>query len=91
MAKKSKRKSSSSGRKSKNKSLAVTALILNILFPLGIGSMIGGKTKTGIWQAILFVIGAIIWIIYDNTGSILCTVSWIWGIVTGIQLVNESR
>ncbi len=91
MARKTKRKSrSSSGRKA-NKSLAIVALIINILFPLGIGSMIGGKVKAGIWQALLFVVGAVIWYADFGAGLILCTVSWIWGVVSGIQMIQEAN
>lgn len=80
--------------------LAILCLILNIIFP-GLGSLIGDKVEIGIAQLTLFfgsfvigmvltitIIGAIIGIPLFIFGPIS---AWIWGIVTGIQLIKESN
>jgi len=78
-------------RKKKNMGLAIIGLILNIFpFP-GIGSMVAGKTKTGIWQFALAIIGAIVWLVYSGIGFTLVLIAFVWGIVTGIKLLQESR
>jgi hypothetical protein len=91
--KSSSRKTSSSG---KGRVLAIIALILNILIFPGLGSLVGRKIKIGIWQFAIAVVGSIVWLIYGDTltyggfGAALIFAAWIWGIVTGIQIVKES-
>lgn len=86
MAKKSKK---NSRRSSKNETLPVIALILNVLILPGLGSIIGGKTKTGIWQIVLFSIGVVLSLIL--VGIPLLIAAWIWGLITGIQMIQENR
>lgn len=71
--------------------LAATALILNVLiFPLpGIGSLIGGKIKAGIWQLALGIVGSLLFVIW--IGIPIWLVGWIWGIVTGVRLIQEAQ
>jgi len=92
------------GGHSDNKGIAVIALLINALIMPGLGSIIGGRTKTGIWQLVLSiggglgifvgvlltvtVIGAILGIPLIVLGSLAALVGWIWGIVTGIQLLS---
>lgn len=64
-----------------------------LLFGIGIGSMIAGRTKTGLWQLLIVVIG-FVFLIYPPYGTIigvpLIIIAWIWGIVTGVQAVKEA-
>jgi len=78
-----------SSRKKKGLALPIVALILNILILPGLGSIIGGKTKAGIWQLILAVIGIILSGIL--IGIPILIAAWVWGIVTGIRLIQEAR
>ena len=68
--------------------IAIVALILNIIVA-GLGSLIGGKTKEGVWQVILLIIGAILSTIV--IGIPILIVAWIWGIVTGVQLIQGAQ
>ncbi|MBU0760915.1 MAG: hypothetical protein KJ600_02485 [Nanoarchaeota archaeon] len=70
--------------------LAVTALILN-LFTFGIGSMVGGKIRAGVWQVVLFILGAVLALLVANWFSTISFVAWIWAIITGVQLIQEAR
>jgi hypothetical protein len=78
--------------------LAIIALILNVIFVSGLGTLVAGRSKTGAWQIALWVIGAIIvsvaWI-YETpliyVGSLLMIAAWIWGLVTGIKLIQEAK
>jgi TM2 domain-containing membrane protein YozV len=82
----------------KDKSIAIVALILNIVIP-GVGSLVGGKTKSGIWQLVLLfgsvfigiiltvtIIGAVIGIPLMIIGP---TIAWIWALIDGIKLVID--
>ncbi|MFH1308354.1 MAG: hypothetical protein ABIH72_05885 [archaeon] len=69
--------------------LAVVALILNILIP-GVGSLVGGKVKAGIWQLVLTIIGAFVLIVVFYLGALIIAVAWVWALVTGIKLVIQS-
>ena len=84
----------------KNHTLAIVGLILNILILPGLGSLIGGKTKQGVWQIALVVgslalgflltltiFGAIIGIPLIVGGPMA---GWIWSLVTGIQMIQET-
>jgi len=80
--------------------LAIIALIINFLFFPGLGSLIGGKIKAGLWQMILFLIGAIgtTYVYYQTSNyysytlfGIIVLISWIWGIVTGAKMIQTAR
>jgi len=84
--------------KKSDKTLQIIGLIINILVLPGLGSIIGGRMKEGIWQlAILFgsfvvgviltitIVGAVIGIPLMVLGPIA---AWIWALVTGIQMVQ---
>lgn len=83
-----------------DKTLAIIGLIVNIIILPGLGSIIGGRIKTGIWQLVLFVIGCFIALIgiplsliligipMVICGALLAFAIWIWGIVTGVQMIQ---
>ena len=84
-----------------NQTLAIVCLILNIIILPGLGSLIGGKIKQGIWQLSLFIGGFAIGIFLTLTivGAvigiplmiILPVIAWIWGIITGVELIKEAK
>lgn len=86
---------------SRNK--AIACLISNIIIP-GLGSLIGKRTKEGIWQFLLLfgapILGFLIGLIFigsylETIGTLLMVIgpfsAYIWGIKTGINLINESE
>lgn len=83
--------SRTSSRKNNSLGLAAVALILNaLIFPLpGIGSLLGGRTRAGIWQLVLGIIGDLLF--YFWIGIPIWAFAWIWGVVTGIQLIKEAE
>lgn len=91
MAKKSSKKVSASKRNSgkNSQALAIVCLILNILVIPGLGSVIGGKTKEGIWQLVLTLVGTILSVIIIGIPIII--VAWVWGIITGVRIVQEAQ
>ena len=88
-------------RKRPDKTVAIVALILHIIIMPGLGTLIGGRTKEGIWQLVLLFGGAIIGILLIVSvvllplGIILVIfgplIAWIWGIVSGVRLIQESQ
>jgi TM2 domain-containing membrane protein YozV len=68
--------------------IAILALIVNLLIP-GIGSMIGGKVNTGIWQLVLLIVGAFLSIIL--IGIPLVIAAWIWALVTSIKIIQRAN
>ena len=83
-----------------NQTLAIIGLLLNIFIP-GTGSLIGGRTNEGILQlSILFgsvavgfvltitIIGAIIGIPILILGPLI---AWIWGLITGVQMIMDAN
>ena len=69
--------------------LATLALILNVVFP-GIGSLIGGKLKTGVLQIILIATVIFFFPYAREIGIVAWIGAIIWGIVTGVQMIKES-
>ena len=80
---------------------AIAGLIVNLFLP-GLGSLIGGRTKTGIWQLVLLVLswvlvfGGVFLLLLDSVLSLLIILgwvvsvgNWIWALVTGIQMLKE--
>ena len=76
------------GRRRPTMEIAIISLILNIIVP-GLGSIIGGKTKQGIWQVILLVIGTILSVI--GIGIFMILIAWIWALVSGIHLIMDAN
>jgi len=89
VARKAPAKKVSSGGKRNSLALAIVALILNILIIPGLGSLIGGRTRAGVWQLVLAVVGFILSFILIGVPILIA--AWIWGIVTGIRLIQEAQ
>ncbi|MBS3073875.1 hypothetical protein J4447_00285 [Candidatus Pacearchaeota archaeon] len=90
-----------------SEALAIVALILNIIIIPGLGTLIGRRTREGIWQLVMSLGGLIIgmFIVLVSMGAemialmflgfavmfILPIAAWIWGIISGIKLIKESE
>lgn len=68
---------------------AVASMFLNAMVCPGVGSLVGGKTGTGLAQLTLFLIGLPLAVI--AVGVPLIVGAWVWGIATGAQLIAEAR
>ena len=68
---------------------AIAALLLNILLIPGVGSLIGQRKKEGIWQLVLFLVGIPMTLIL--VGVFMIMAAWIWGLVTGIQIMQTAQ
>ncbi|MBS3172501.1 hypothetical protein J4438_02900 [Candidatus Woesearchaeota archaeon] len=75
-------------RKKISESRAILCLILNIILLPGLGSLIGRRKKEGVWQLIIFIIGLPLILILIGIPMVIG--AWIWGIVTGVDLLEES-
>ena len=76
-------------RKKITEARAIVCLILNILVLPGLGSLIGRKKKQGIWQLVLFLLG--IPLILVLIGIPMMIAAWVWGIITGVELLDNSK
>ena len=70
-----------------NKNLAIAALLINLIIP-GLGTIIGGNTRTGLIQLIVLIIGALLKVF--GIGFIIVAVAWVWALVTSIQMLRRS-
>lgn len=80
--------------------LAIAGLIINIILMPGLGSLIGGRTQDGIWQLAIFWGSLIVGLIFTITiigviiGIPLMILgplgAWIWGIITGIDMIKKN-
>jgi hypothetical protein len=80
--------------------IAVASLIINLMVLPGLGSIIGGKKKEGIWQLAIALGGFILGFMFILTivgiflGFFLiflsAAVAWIWALITSIQIIKES-
>jgi len=68
---------------------AVAALCLNAMVCPGVGSLVGGRTSTGMAQLALFLIG--LPLAFVAVGVPLMLAAWVWGLATGAQLMTEAR
>ncbi len=74
--------------KKKDNTLAIVGLVVNALLIPGVGSIIGGKKRIGIIQLVLFLVS--IPLLFIIIGIPLMFGVWVWGIVTGIQMIQET-
>lgn len=79
------------GRRPITQGLAIAGLLLNILVWPGLGSLVAGES-VGWAQGFLTLLAAILTITLVGAivGIPLAIGMWIWGLVTGIQLVNRA-
>ncbi len=68
--------------------LAIVGLLLNIIILPGLGTVIWGNRTHGIWQLVLAVVGLIGLLFL--VGIIPLLAAWIWGIVSGVQMIKQS-
>lgn len=83
--------------------LAIVGLLLNVLVLAGLGSIVGGRTQEGIWQLVLYLGGAImlfvgilltlvlVGILIIPLAALAMLAGWVWGVVTGIQMVQAAQ
>ena len=87
--KKQNKKTSKQPKKPKlSRTVAILVLLLNIIFIPGVGTLLGWKISTGIWQIILSLVGVLLSIILIGIPIVIA--AWIWGLVSGIQMIQES-
>jgi TM2 domain-containing membrane protein YozV len=67
---------------------AVAAMVLNVFIP-GAGSLVAGRTSVGMTQLLLWVIGFPLCFVL--LGFPILMAAWVWSLVTGIQILEESR
>lgn len=67
---------------------AVTALVLNIIIP-GAGSLVAGRTSQGVVQLVLWVVSFPLMVVLIGFPMLLAV--WIWSLVSGIQILEESK
>jgi len=67
---------------------AVTALVLNIMLP-GVGSLVAGRTSQGVTQLVLWLVSFPLCVVLVGFPMLLAV--WIWSLVSGIQILEESK
>ena len=76
-------------KKKVSQGLASAALLINVLLIPGLGTIIAGRKSEGLFQLILLIIG--IALSFFLIGIPIVILVWIWGLVTGIQLIKEAE
>ena len=72
-----------------SETLAIVCLLLNVLVIPGLGSLIANKKREGIWQLVLSIVG--LPLVFVLVGIPILIGAWIWGLITGVQLIKESQ
>ena len=67
---------------------AVTAMVLNVIVP-GLGSLISGRTSTGVGQLVLWMVGFLLSFVL--VGIPIVIGAWVWSVVTGVRILEESK
>jgi TM2 domain-containing membrane protein YozV len=62
--------------------------VLNILFP-GVGSLVAGRTSQGVAQLVLWVVSIPLMVVL--IGFPMALAAWVWSLVSGIHILEESR
>ncbi|MBU0977374.1 MAG: hypothetical protein KKD18_03080 [Nanoarchaeota archaeon] len=69
--------------------LAIVSLILNILIIPGLGTLVAGRMRSGVWQLLLAVVGFILSFVL--IGIPILIAAWIWGLVSGVRFIQEAE
>lgn len=79
-------------RPAPSQAIAIVALVLNLVIVPGLGTLVGGRIGEGLAQLGLLVFGVLlIFTILLIPISIVCFIAaWVWGIVSGIQLITAA-
>jgi TM2 domain-containing membrane protein YozV len=67
---------------------AVAAMVLNVVIP-GSGSLVAGRVGVGLTQLFLWIIGIPLCLVLIGFPILLS--AWIWSLVTGIHILEDSR
>ena len=85
-----------------DRTLAIIGLLLNIFILPGVGTLVVGKIREGVWQLVLCIVGFFIILISIPlmlvlvgfglifVGIGMCIASWIWALVTSIQSLQTT-
>ena len=68
---------------------ALAGLLLNAIMLPGLGSLVGGKTTEGLLQLTLLFVGFPL--AFVLVGIPMVITAWVWGIVTGVRMLQESK
>jgi hypothetical protein len=68
---------------------ATAGMFLNAMVCPGIGSLVGGKTRAGLAQLALFLVGLPLVVVAIGLPMIIA--AWTWGVATGAQLIAEAN
>lgn len=73
--------------------IAIAALLLNVLVWPGLGTLVASRVGIGLAQGFLMLLGLLltITILFLFVGIPLMVGMWVWGLITGIQLLQESN
>ena len=82
-------KSKQSRKKKVSQGLAIAALLLNVLVLPGLGTLIAGRTKTGVQQIVLAVVSIPLMLVLIGFPMMLG--AWVWGLVSGIEIVQNAN
>ena len=73
------------------KNMAIVGLVLNVIILPGLGTLIGGGSKyrtQGIWQLIVAIVSIPLMLLV--IGFFSWAAMWIWALITGIKMIQES-
>ena len=83
-----------------SQALSIIGLILNLAILPGLGTIVGGRIKEGIWQIVLLLGSIILGLLLTLTaiGAIIGVpiiilgpaVIWIWALISGIKMIQEA-
>ena len=80
-------------RQAPSQAIAIVALVLNLVIWPGLGTMIAGRIGEGLTQGLLFLLAFLLFftILLIPVSILLWTGMWIWGLVSGIQLIQQAN
>ena len=74
--------------KSDKQTRAIIGLIVNVLVFPGVGTIIGGDTRTGVWQLVAFIVS--IPLVLVLIGIPLMLAVWVWALISSIKQIQSA-
>ena len=66
----------------------IAALLLNVILLPGLGTVIWGNKKTGIWQIVLSIVSFPLMLVLVGFATYFAV--WVWALITGVNILKSA-
>jgi hypothetical protein len=76
-------------RRGVSRGVGILGLILNLLLLPGLGTLICKRTKAGVWQIVLAVVGGLLFPIIIGIPMVIA--AWVWALISSVRILQNAH